>query len=120
MPVRNKLACGCPGRGDAEAENRIVEPCLEEFQQVLACDPFLTGGFFEGLVELALENTVSVFCLLLFVKLDGVLGKLGALPGLTMLSGRKFLLSSPLSGPKIGSLNLLAILVLGPIYLAIV
>src|SRR5690606_3114109 len=59
-------------RGEAHAIHDIVQPPLEEAQQVLAGRPLHAGGAMVDVAELPLEHTVHAAQLLLLAKLHAV------------------------------------------------
>jgi hypothetical protein len=87
--VRYQLARCAAGRGYAQAEYGIIEAGFEVLQEVFACDALFACGLFKCFVELALQYTIGIFCLLLFVQLHGIFGQLCSFARLAMLSGRK-------------------------------
>src|SRR6185295_16532750 len=78
VAVPDQLAGLGAGVGEAEAEDDVVEPLLEELEQVLA--GLALGGAAAQVVaaELRLEQAVEPLHLLLLAQLHAVLGELGA------------------------------------------
>jgi len=73
VAVTDELA-RLPARGgEAQAHEHIVQPALEQREQVLAGDARLAGGLFVVAVELALQHAVVASRLLLLAQLDAVL-----------------------------------------------
>src|SRR4029453_14811796 len=85
MPVAPHLPRLAAGGRHAEAEDHVVQPALEELEQVLAGDPLLALRAREVAAELRLQHPVDVLGLLLFPELDAVVGQLG--PGQPALAG---------------------------------
>ncbi len=118
MAVEHKLTGCCAGGSDAKTVNHVVEAAFQKLEENLTGDTLGAGCLVEEIAELLLENAVGVFCLLLLTELNSVLRRFAATV-LTVLAGGKFFRASTLSSPKMGSPNLRAILVFGPVYLAI-
>ena len=78
VAVRNELARGAARIGEAEAENDVVEPRLEQLQQRLTGNAALAQRALENAAELPLEQAVLVTKLLLFAERDGVIGLFAA------------------------------------------
>ena len=68
----NELASLSTAAGDTQTIDDIVETGLDELHQFFTGDTTTTGGFGIKFAELAFEDAVSIFCLLLFLKLDAV------------------------------------------------
>lgn len=117
VAMKHELTCSCAGGSDAKAINHVVQTAFEKLEQDFTGDTFGARSLVEEVAELAFEYAVCVFGLLFLAKLNAVF-RCFAATVLAVLTRRKFLLSSTLSGPKMGSPNLRAILVLGPVYLA--
>ena len=118
VTVEDDLTGSSTCGSDAEAVNDVVEARLKELKEDHTGDTLEARSLGEEVAELALEDTVSVLGLLLFAELYAVFRGFAALV-LTVLAGGKLRRWSTLSSPKMGSPNLRAILVLGPVYLAI-
>src|SRR5215207_4942412 len=73
MAVPDQLARLAARRGEAEADEHVVEAALEHAQQVLAGDARLTAGLLVVRAELTLEDAVVAARLLLLAQLDAVL-----------------------------------------------
>ncbi len=104
--------------GRTETVHDVVETGFEELEEHLAGDAFGARRLFKEVAELTLEHTVCVFSFLLFAKLGAVLGSFLPTVG-TMLARRIVLLSQHFVIAKYWLPNLRAILVFGPVYLAI-
>src|SRR5262245_3728207 len=78
MPVRHHLPPLAARGREAEPVHHVVEPELEQPQEVLAGDTLLGLGPLEVLAELALQHTVDTLGLLLFAELDAEGGRLAA------------------------------------------
>src|SRR5215831_4427417 len=78
MAVRHHLATFTARGGEAEPMHDVVEPELEEPQEILAGDALLGLGPLEVLAELALQHAVDALGLLLFAELDAEGGRLAA------------------------------------------
>src|SRR3954447_3420565 len=76
VAVADQLARLAARRGESEAHEDVVEPALEDPQQVLAGDALLAGGLLVVVAELLLEHAVVAASLLLLPQLDAVLGLL--------------------------------------------
>ena len=73
MAVADELA-GLTARGrEAQTHEHVVQPALEQREQVLAGDARLPGGLFVVAVELPLEHSVVAARLLLLAQLHPVL-----------------------------------------------
>src|SRR4029079_1052392 len=79
--------------GEAQAEDDVVEPPLEQLQQRLTSDVLGAVTHLEVAAELPFEHPVDAAELLLLTQLDRVLGELG--PRLAVLAGR---IVAPLDG----------------------
>src|SRR5690606_12957771 len=77
----------------------VVEPGLEELEEVLAGDALLPGGLLEEVAELALEEAVRVLRLLLLLELERILALLAA-AALAVLAGRAGLAFERLGGAE--------------------
>ena len=73
VAVADDLACLVARRGEAETVDDVVEPALEQAQQVLARDALLAARELVVAAELLLEQAVDALRLLLLAKLDAVL-----------------------------------------------
>ena len=101
--MKHELTCSSAGGSDAKAINHVVQTAFEKLEQDFTGDTFGARSLVEEVAELAFEYAVCVFGLLFLAKLNAVFRCFAA---------------TVLSGPKMGSPNLRAILVLGPVYLA--
>src|SRR6185369_7351288 len=77
VAVADHLAGLAARGGHAQAEHDIVEPALEQLEQVLPRAPALALGHGEVAPELALQHAVDALGLLLLAQLDAVVGELG-------------------------------------------
>ena len=73
VAVVDQLSRLAPRGGEAEADEDVVEPALEQPQQVLAGDALLARGLLVVAGELALEHAVEAARLLLLAQLVAVL-----------------------------------------------
>jgi len=73
--VTHQLAGFRPGGGQAHAVNDIVEPALEQGEQVGTRVALAALGFSKVPTELALKHTVHALDLLLFTQLQSVIGR---------------------------------------------
>jgi hypothetical protein len=78
MSVRHQLSSLGPRVSQAQPIHDVVEPHLEDAQQVFAGHAWLAFGGHEVLVELALEDAIDVSRLLLFLELQGELALFAA------------------------------------------
>lgn len=85
--MANELASSCASWSDAEAIDYVVEAGLEDSEENLTGDALRTLCVCVSDTELALEDAVGVFCLLLFLELLTVLRELAA-TALAMLAWR--------------------------------
>src|SRR3546814_14664500 len=76
--VRNQLARGRAGHGEAHAVDDVVQAGFEQLQQVLAGVALPGRGLLVVVAELALEQAVDALDLLLLTQLGGVVGQLAA------------------------------------------
>jgi hypothetical protein len=74
--------------GEAQPVSHIVQPQLQEHQQVVAGDAFDARGFLIGQLKLLFRQTVHALNLLLFSQLKAIIAHLAA-AALAMLAGRK-------------------------------
>src|SRR5690348_9087328 len=88
MTMRNKLTGGSTRRCEAHAVNEVVETTLDELQKVFTGHTLLTRSLIEDLRKLTLQNSINIFCLLLFRKLCRIFALLRATLCGAMLSGR--------------------------------
>src|SRR5579864_8100088 len=86
MAVADELAGLSERTRKAELVNYVVEPPLEQNEQVLARDPRHPLGNFEVSGELLLEHPVNTLDLLLLAQTDGKFGKARA--RLSVYAGR--------------------------------
>src|SRR6184192_774607 len=86
VAVAHQLARLAARAGDAGAVDHVVQPRLEDLQQVLTGLARTPHGFLVVPDELALENAVRVTSLLLLLRLQEVLGLLD--PAAAVLAGR--------------------------------
>src|SRR4051812_16287737 len=86
VAVADQLARLAARRGESEAHEDVVEPALEDPQQVLAGDALLARGLLVVVAELLLEDAVVAARLLLLPQLDAVLGLL--LAAAAVIAGR--------------------------------
>src|ERR1700722_9378269 len=73
VAVANQLPRLAARSGKAEAHEHVVQPALEQRQEVLAGDAGLARGLLVVAGELALEHSVVALRLLLLAKLNSVL-----------------------------------------------
>src|SRR5215218_2637819 len=73
VAMPDQLARLAARRGEAKADEHVVEAALEHAQQVLAGDARLTAGLLVVRAELTLEHAVVAPRLLLLTQLDAVL-----------------------------------------------
>src|SRR3954469_1359192 len=76
MTVKDELARLAPGGSEAEAYEHVVEPRLQQPQEVLAGDAGLTARLLVVVGELPLQHAVVAARLLLLAELQAVLGLL--------------------------------------------
>src|SRR5215813_12362334 len=76
VSVADQLPRLAPRSGHAQAEYHVVQPPLEQLQQVLAGAAALALGHGEVTAELALQHTVDPLGLLLLAELDAVVREL--------------------------------------------
>src|SRR3954469_12376974 len=76
MTVQDELARLAPGGSEAEANEHVVEPRLQQPQKILAGDTGLAARLLVVVGELPLEHAVVAAGLLLFAQLGPVLGLL--------------------------------------------
>src|SRR5687768_3508185 len=89
VPVVDELARLAPRGGEARAVDRVVEPALEQAEQVLARDALHPRRALEVVAELPFEHEVDALDLLLLAELEPVpLQRLAAAHRVTVLSGR--------------------------------
>src|SRR5579862_4515705 len=74
--VTYKLSRLCPRRCEAEAEDDVVQPHLQQLQKVLAGYALAALRLLQVDAELALHHTVDAAQLLLFAELHAVFGRL--------------------------------------------
>jgi hypothetical protein len=74
VAVADELAGLAPGGGETEPHQHVVEPALEQAQQVLAGDALLPRGLVVVAAELLLQHLVVAARLLLLAQLHPVLG----------------------------------------------
>jgi hypothetical protein len=79
VPVVDKLAGLGPGGGQTRTPNDVVKTLLEQLEEVVAGDPWPTGGLVVVAPELTLQDPVHGAQLLLLPQLDEVV----ALPNST-------------------------------------
>src|SRR5688500_14765689 len=94
VAVAHQLARLGPRRGEAEAVDHVVEPALEQNEQVDAGDPLAPLRLVEVLAELLLEDPVDALDLLLLAQLGAVVEAAAAAP-LPVLAGW---VTAPLDG----------------------
>jgi len=87
VSVSNHLACLPPGGSKSKPENSIIQARFQEAQQVFARNPFFASSLLEQVLELPLQNTVNMLCLLLFFQLRSILA-FASPPFLAVLAGR--------------------------------
>jgi len=86
--VGNQLT-GCrPRRRYAKPVDRVIQARFQELDQVLTRDTLATDRFVKSLAELAFEQAIGIFRLLLFLQLKRILTGSLTLLGATMLTGR--------------------------------
>ena len=73
MAVEDDLTGSGAGLGDTQTINDVVETALEKLEKDFTGDTLDAGSFLEEVVELALENTISIFGLLLLTELNAIL-----------------------------------------------
>eukprot|EP01022_Parablepharisma_sp_SALTPOND_P013736 TRINITY_DN18452_c0_g1_i1.p1 TRINITY_DN18452_c0_g1~~TRINITY_DN18452_c0_g1_i1.p1 ORF type:complete len:655 (-),score=144.50 TRINITY_DN18452_c0_g1_i1:937-2901(-) len=78
VAVAHPMAGLGPAAREAQAVDHVVQPELQEHQQVVAGHPAHAGGAFVGQVELLLGQAVHTLDLLLFPKLQTVVAGLAA------------------------------------------
>src|SRR5215211_537886 len=89
VPVVDELARLAPRGGEARAVDRVVEPALQQAQEVLARDALHARRPLEVVAELPFEDEVDALDLLLLAELEPVaLQRLAAPHGVAVLSGR--------------------------------
>src|SRR3954469_12997646 len=76
MTVQDELARLAPGGSEAQANEHVVEPRLQQPQKILAGDTGLAARLLVVVGELPLEHAVVAAGLLLFAQLGPVLGLL--------------------------------------------
>src|SRR5215468_3934140 len=86
VPMPDHLTRLSARGGHAQAEHHIVQPALEQLEQVLPRTPALALGDGEVAAELALQHTVDALGLLLLAELDAVVRELR--PGQSVLARR--------------------------------
>src|SRR5450756_376100 len=86
MPMPDQLPGLIPRRSPPHPVDHVIEPHLQDPQQVLAGNPRAALGFLKVLPELTLQHPVDVPDLLLLFELRPVLRDLSA-PALPMLTG---------------------------------
>src|SRR5499425_2177456 len=84
VPVPDHLARLAARGGHAQPEHHVVQPALEQLEQVLARAPALALGHGKVAAELALQHAVDALGLLLLAQLDAVVRELG--PGQPVLA----------------------------------
>ena len=97
----------------------VVETAFEELQKDFTGDTLQARCLLEQVAELTFEHAIGVFGFLLLAELYTVFRCLATLVG-AMLARGKVASCEYFVFAEIGSPNLRAILVLGPVYLAIV
>src|SRR5271167_2792625 len=80
MAVTDELARLAARGREAQPHQHVVQPALEQREQVLAGDPRLPGRLFVVAVELALQHTVVAARLLLLAQLHAILALFHAPP----------------------------------------
>src|SRR5207248_1487608 len=93
VAVAHQLAGLLAGVGKPQAVDDVIQPRLEDLQQVLPGHAGPPGGLLEMLAELPLQDAVHRARLLLLAQLRAVLGHLAS--PLAVLAGRK---RTPLDG----------------------
>src|SRR5215470_3501135 len=93
VPMPDHLTRLSARGGHAQAEHHIVQPALEQLEQVLPRTPALSLGDGEVAAELALQHPVDALGLLLLAELDAVVRELR--PGQSVLARR---IVPPLNG----------------------
>ena len=88
VAVADQLARLAARGGEAEAHEHVVEPALEQREQVLAGDPGLARGLLVVAVELPLEHAVVAARLLLLAQLQPVLALFQAPAAVLARAGR--------------------------------
>src|SRR5215467_11956569 len=86
VPMPDHLTRLSARGGHAQAEHHIVQPALEQLEQVLPRTPALALGDGEVAAELALQHPVDALGLLLLAELDAVVRELR--PGQSVLARR--------------------------------
>lgn len=81
----NKLASTWDGRAKSKAETDVIEPVLQQFQQVGSCGSILSTSFLHVAHKLPFGNPVIESELLFFFETDCVFGALAT--GLAVLTG---------------------------------
>ena len=87
VAVGHELARVVAGRRDAEPEDHVIEPQLEDAEQVLARHAGAGLSVLEVVVELALQDAVDAADLLLLAQLEAVVADLAAADA--VLAGRR-------------------------------
>ena len=76
MLMTNHLAGSLAARGNAHTVNRIVETCFQQFDQVFTGYTLSRRAASSNvLAELLFQQTIRVFCLLLFFQLQAILAQ---------------------------------------------
>ncbi|GMQ82449.1 MAG: hypothetical protein BMS9Abin05_1902 [Rhodothermia bacterium] len=86
VSVVHELPCLPSRHRKSQTEYCVVQSGLEEFQQVLTSNSFLSGRFLKEIAKLSLQQSVGMFCLLLLFELDCVFAVLLPPPA-TVLPG---------------------------------
>src|SRR5664279_6606428 len=97
VAVRHELSRVVARGRDAEPEDHVVEPELEDPEEVLAGHARTGLGLLEVVVELALQDAIDAADLLLLAKLEAVVPDLSAAD--TVLARRR---RTPLEGALLG------------------
>src|ERR1700761_764291 len=82
VAVGGELAGHVPALGEAGPVHHVVQPALQDLEQVVAGPAVTAGGLFVVVVELPLEHPVHPASLLLLADLQEVLALLGAVPAM--------------------------------------
>src|SRR5690606_31179925 len=97
MAMAHQLPGAAPCWRDTETEHGIVQTRFAKLEQHLTGDATLAGSHMVHLLELALEDAICVFRLLLLAELDGVFALLLAPAGIgSVLAGAVGLALHPL------------------------
>jgi hypothetical protein len=89
VTVIDQLSGLTAGSGKTSAIDSVVQPSLEQEQEVLARNSLLASSAFEVVAKLPFQNEVDTFDLLLLAQLLAVANeRFAAAHGVTVLSGR--------------------------------